>query len=269
MRSITMTSVAHQSQNTSGTCSRSEPRKLRRSWLRELGDHLARLQASAVGPHGIDHRGGGLEERQVAVDHPADAGPQDLDGGLASVGQHREVHLRHRRARDGFALEILEDLVHRPTVDPRERRQHLVGGKRRHLVLQLRQLVGDVDRDQVATGGEHLAELHEDGTQRFERESQALAARAVEPAPEEDAADDRAQPADAAVREHELVEPEPHADGHDLRESQQRQHDGAGAARGVSRGRVPGARRVEGAARRRHGWRRRRSSRRRSPPAAG
>jgi hypothetical protein len=44
--------------------------------------------------------------------------------------------------------------------------------KRRHPVLQLRELVGDVERQQVAPRGEHLAELDEDRAERLERLAQ-------------------------------------------------------------------------------------------------
>jgi hypothetical protein len=51
--------------------------------------------------------------------------------------------------------------------------------KRRHLVLQLRQLVGDVLGQQVAARRQHLAELDEHGPEFFQGTAQALAARRV------------------------------------------------------------------------------------------
>ena len=56
-------------------------------------------------------------------------------------------------------------------------RARLGAGKRRHVVLQLRELVGDVGGQQVAARGQRLAELDEDRPQFLEREAQALAAR--------------------------------------------------------------------------------------------
>ena len=55
-------------------------------------------------------------------------------------------------------------------------------GKRRHAVLQPGELVGDVGRQEVAPGREHLAELDEDRAEPLEAQAQALAARRVEPA---------------------------------------------------------------------------------------
>ncbi len=52
-------------------------------------------------------------------------------------------------------------------------------GKRRHAVLKFCQLVGDIQRQQVAPRREHLAELDEDRSQCFQRLAQAHAAAGV------------------------------------------------------------------------------------------
>ncbi len=99
-------------------------------------------------------------------------GPQHLDRDLGAVRQLGEMHLRDRRGGDGVAIERLEHLVDGLPVEPVERRDDLVGRKRRHAVLQLRELVGDVERDQVAPRREHLPELDEDRAQILERKAQ-------------------------------------------------------------------------------------------------
>ena len=93
---------------------------------------------------------------------------------------------------------------------------HLVGGKRRHAVLQLRELVGDVGGQQVAAGREHLAELDEDRPQLLQREAQTLCARRGKVAPEGERARGGPQPVEPLVPEQELVEPVLERDAQDL-----------------------------------------------------
>ena len=87
-----------------------------------------------------------------------------------------------------------------------EGRNHFIGGERRHGILQLREFVGDVLGNQVGANREQLAELHEHGSQRFERLAQALAARCRTIAPEVENREERARHA-AAPADEELVEP--------------------------------------------------------------
>src|SRR6202035_3203724 len=72
-------------------------------------------------------------------------------------------------------------------------------GKRRHAILQLRELIRDVGRQQVATGGHGLPELHEDGAELLEREPQALAAARIPAALEPDAGREEEQEAQRPV----------------------------------------------------------------------
>jgi hypothetical protein len=75
------------------------------------------------------------------------------------------MHLRDRRAGDRLALEFVEQLVDRRAerlFDDRDRDRRV---ERRHLVLQLRELVREIDRQQIAARRQHLAELHEDGAE--------------------------------------------------------------------------------------------------------
>jgi hypothetical protein len=79
------------------------------------------------------------------------------------------VELREH-LRDGLAVRLLDDLPCDGAVE------------RRHAILQLHQLVGDIVRQQIAPGRHCLPELHEDRTQLLERKPQALgAARAPAP----------------------------------------------------------------------------------------
>ena len=71
----------------------------------------------------------------------------------------------------------------------------------------LRQLVGDVGRQQVAPRRQHLAELDEDRAQPLQRQAQPHAARRVEPAADRDHATSSRDPALAEARQRELVQP--------------------------------------------------------------
>ena len=94
------------------------------------------------------------------------------------------------------------------------------GRKRRHLVLQPREFVGDVGGQQVAPGRQHLAELDEQRPQGLEREAQAHRARLGELAPEQHMLHDDEQEARARVGEHEFIQAEADADADDSGEAQ-------------------------------------------------
>ena len=88
----------------------------------------------------------------------------------------------------------------------------------------LSRVVGDVERDQVAAGGQHLAELHEYRPECFQREAQTLSPRPLEAAPEQQPRSQQAQPAHPGMRKKKFVQPETQRDVHDL-EQPQRVHD--------------------------------------------
>jgi hypothetical protein len=123
-------------------------------------------------------------------------------------GQAGEVHLGDRRAGHGLGVELLEHLLERPPVGLLHQAAGHRGGERRHTVLQFRQLVGHVQRQQVAPCRQHLAELDEDRPQPLAGAAQAHAARLVQPASERDQAHQRAHPALAEPRQRHLVDAE-------------------------------------------------------------
>jgi hypothetical protein len=155
--------------------------------LVELRHHFPRLESPAIGPEGFQQVGGDLQQRNVMLDHRLDAGAQDLDRDLAAIRQHREMHLRHRRRGNRRPVEGGEDLVHRLAIGLFELGDGQFRRKGRHAVLQLRQLVGDVQRQQVASGRQQLAELDEDRPQVFQGLAQAHGARGRQVAPEHQA----------------------------------------------------------------------------------
>ena len=189
--------------------------------LAELGHHLARLEPPAFRPDLLQQHRGDLEQREVVLDHALDARAQHLDGDLGAIGQAGEMHLRHRGRSHWRALEVVEDGVDRLAVEAFQHRQRLLGGEGRHAVLEQGELVGEVGRQQVAPGRQHLAELDEDRPERLERLAQARAARFRKRAPEEDLVPDVRQPAAAVGVEHHAVEAEAQADGDDLGEAEE------------------------------------------------
>ncbi len=195
--------------------------ELVRQRLLEFADDVARPETLAVGPQLLDQRRGGAQERDVLVDHLCDVRSQHLDRDLGAVGQLGKMHLRDRRARHRYAVERPEHLVDGLAVEAHERRDHGVRRERRHPVLQLGELVGDVERNQVATGRKHLPELDEDGPEILEREAQAHGPRCRRVAPERQRVRDRPHRAKPFVAGQELVEPVLQHDADNHRESQQ------------------------------------------------
>jgi hypothetical protein len=191
--------------------------------LGELRHHLARLQAAAVRPQHLDQAGGGIEQGDVVGDDAADARPQDLHCHLAPVGQGGEVHLRHRGARHRIGRECGEHFRHRLAEGALQLGRRQRRGKGRHLVLQFRQLVGEVHRQQVAPRRQHLAELDEDRPQRLQRQAQPHRARHRQIAPEKDAGEQPRQALGARLVEDQLVEAEADADADDFQEAEQAQ----------------------------------------------
>ena len=78
---------------------------------RELGHHLARLEAAAFGPPALGERRAGLEQREVAGDRRLDARAQHLDRDLGAVVQPAEMHLGDRGACHGLRFERTEHVL--------------------------------------------------------------------------------------------------------------------------------------------------------------
>ena len=159
-----------------------------------------------------------MSRRDVVPDDLGNAGPQYLDRDLATVVQAREVDLRNRRAGDRTGFEMSKHLVDRPVVRALERGEHEFGRERRHLVLQLGELIGNVRRQQIPACGQELAEFDENRAQRFQRQPQAYCPGRVEPAAKQQKFKYPAQAAHALMAEYEFVESEPQTDGDDFQQ---------------------------------------------------
>ncbi len=146
--------------------------------LVEFGDNQLRLQPLAVFPPAFDQARTDLQQRDVMLDDIQDAGAQNLDRNLASVRQHRKMHLGNGGAGLGDFIEFGKNLAEPFAICLFQQGHSLFRRKGRHLILQLGQFIGDIGGDQVAARGKQLAKLDEDGTQRFQRQTQTFGARA-------------------------------------------------------------------------------------------
>src|SRR2546425_10828744 len=129
------------------------------------------------------------------------------------------MHLGDRRARDGLQFEFLENFCDRLAERALDLGHRDLAWKWRHPVLEFRQLVGEVGGEQVPACREHLAELDENGAERFERQAQPCAARLGERAKEKKGVQGAREL--AARSERELVQPEAQGYPEDLGETKQ------------------------------------------------
>ena len=139
-----------------------------------------------------------LEQAEVARDLLARARPLHLDDDVIAVLERRAVHLPDRPGRERRRLDRLEDVLPRHLQLLLHHVDDLRLGQRRDVVLELRQLVDDVGRDEVRPRREDLAELRERRAELLERGAQpprAIRGRRcgarVEPEAREDARDVR------------------------------------------------------------------------------
>ena len=122
------------------------------------------------------------------------------------------MHLRDRGRGERGVLEAREHFGERPAVGALQTRARHRGRERRHPVLQLRELIGDVRRQQVATGRDRLAELDENRAQLDQRQAQVRPARAGAAARRPDPRGQQQQQAQRPVQmrgPHQLIEPMP------------------------------------------------------------
>ena len=171
----------------------------------ELAHHFHRPQAARLAHHPVREPGQHVQQADIAPDARRDARPHHLDDDLAPVRQAPGVHLGDRRRRQRHVVEFGQHHAQRLAVGGLDQPARLLARKRRHLVLQAHQLVGNVRRQQVAPGGQDLPELDEDRPELFKRLAQAHAARrARTPAPGQQA-QQQAPARQARVTEDDLV----------------------------------------------------------------
>ena len=128
---------------------------------REGLDHLDRLEAAEAGLEALDPGRDPGEEVDVAHHLALDAGPQDLDRDLLARGGDAEVHLGDRGRGDRPVVEAREQLGERPAELALDQLAGERAVERRQVVLQLREIGGELLAEQVGAGREALAELDE------------------------------------------------------------------------------------------------------------
>ena len=138
-----------------------------------LADDFQRPQPVGQRPVAVRELGKPPQDLEIALDLLLDTGSQKLDDDLGAVVEGRGMHLCDRRRRVRLDVEACEDLGDGPLVSRFEYRDGLLARKRRDEVLQLREFVCDVARQQVAARRQRLAELDEDRAELLEREPYA------------------------------------------------------------------------------------------------
>ncbi len=114
--------------------------------------HLHGPQPARFGPVAAGQLGQGEQDLQILLDHGPDAGAQQLDDHLLTAAQPRSMHLGHGGCRKWLRSEIGENLGGTHAKGLFHNGQSLFRRKRRHLILELGQLVGDRPRQQVPAG---------------------------------------------------------------------------------------------------------------------
>ena len=92
-------------------------------------------------------------------------------------GQRGAIDLTDARGGDGLLIEGGEELLHGVPELFLDARPDVLPGQRGHIVLQLRELFGEVRRHEVAARGEDLAGLDEGRAEPLERMADAHGAR--------------------------------------------------------------------------------------------
>ena len=176
----------------------------------ELAHDLHRLDPRRVVPVAFGHARQHQQHGDVLADARLDARAHDLDHHVAAVGKLRGVDLGDGCRRQHLPLEHRESLGRRHAELRLDDALGFRPRKRRHPVEQLLQLVGDFVAEQVAAGGQHLAELDEDRAQRLDTQAQAHGLRLAAIAKPVERVDqpEPVKRAEKENRQHHLVEAE-------------------------------------------------------------
>ena len=84
-----------------------------------------------------------------------------------------KMDLGDRGGGNGDGIEFCKDFGQRLFVAGLDHGHRLHRRKRRHPILQQRELIGDIERNQVAPGRQHLPEFDKNRAQSFQRAAQA------------------------------------------------------------------------------------------------
>ena len=141
---------------------------------REVLEHGAHVEHRAEARPIRDLLGEQLEQREVLLDELPGVRSLHLGDDLLAVREDRPVHLRDGPGGEREGIDPVEDvfpgdaqlLLHDP--------DDLLLAERRDVVLQGRELVDELRREEVGPRGQHLTELAEGGAELLERGAHAL-----------------------------------------------------------------------------------------------
>jgi hypothetical protein len=173
-------------------------REARAQLLHDLGGAVALERRGEGGEHAHHQR----QHAHVALHLELHPGPQDLHHHLAAVEGARRVHLGHARRGQGLGVEAREERrggLPEGRLDLRHRRLH---GEGPHRVLQAREGLEVVGREEVGAQRQVLPGLHEGRAQLLQQLGEAQRRRAAAHEPQAPAH----QPAQAAGQAEEDLE---------------------------------------------------------------
>jgi hypothetical protein len=100
---------------------------------------------------------------------------QDLDDDGLARFQLSGMNLRDRSRRERFAVELRVDVVYAAAERTLDSGDSQLARKRRYAVLEFGEFVSDIGREQISTGRDGLAELHEDRSEILQTSAHAHA----------------------------------------------------------------------------------------------
>ena len=178
-------------------------------------------QAAALLPITLRELRQGVQHFKVAINPFAHAGTEHLDHDFLTLGHARGVYLGDRGRGERRLIECRECLLHGTSERALDDAARLISRKRRHAVLQLGKLIGNVARQQVAPRGYGLAEFDEHGPELLECEPDAFAATCLaaplEPQPRRQIEHEAQRPVEVRLTD-EIIERVPQQRALDLKE---------------------------------------------------
>ncbi len=126
-----------------------------------IGDHVHRVQQSRVSGYPLGDLRQNEQPRKVRTDDRLQARPHHFDYHFFACFQTRGVDLSDRSRSQRGDVEAAEDFADFRAQLRFDQRDGFGGVERRHAVLQHHQLVGDVFRQQIASGRQQLPKLDE------------------------------------------------------------------------------------------------------------
>ncbi len=137
-----------------------------------VAHHLHGTQTAPVRQQARHPARQAIDELHIRFDHRQDVRADHLDHHLLAGGfQGGGMHLRDRRRRQRFDIEIIEPGFYRTADRFFNLLFSLYAVEGRDAILQNGELVGDHGREKVATRREHLAELDPDRTELLHRQA--------------------------------------------------------------------------------------------------